>query len=69
MTVLADAGAAGLPPSGLSSAKASARRAQFGPNQVEEEQKRPLQRILYQFWSPVPWTLEATVVEQLALGE
>lgn len=54
---------------GLSTEEAQRRRAQSGPNSVEEEQLRPLARILRHFWAPVPWMLEATILIQLALGE
>lgn len=54
---------------GLSSGEAARRRAQSGPNSVEEERLRPLARILRHFWAPVPWMLEATILVQIVLGE
>jgi H+-transporting ATPase len=45
------------------------RLAQFGPNAVAEEQIHSLKRVLYHFWAPVPWMLEATIALQLAIGE
>ena len=54
---------------GLSSAEAARRLSQFGPNAVSEEHVGPAQRILWHFWAPVPWMLEATIALQLAIGE
>lgn len=54
---------------GLSSAEAVRRRAEFGPNAVVEEQVHPLVQVARHFWAPVPWMLEATVVLQIAIGQ
>ena len=54
---------------GLSSAEATRRRAEFGPNAVVEEHVSPLRRIARHFWAPVPWMLEATIVLQIAIGQ
>src|SRR5579863_4070890 len=54
---------------GLSSAEAVRRRAEFGPNAVAEEHVHPLRRVARHFWAPVPWMLEATIVLQLVIGE
>jgi len=54
---------------GLTSAEAARLLAQHGRNEVAEEHKHVLARILLHFWSPVPWMLEATVVLQLVMGE
>ncbi len=54
---------------GLSSAEATRRRAEFGPNAVVEEHVYPLVRVARHFWSPVPWMLEATIVLQIAIGQ
>jgi len=54
---------------GLSSAEVAGRRAEFGPNAVAEEKIHPIRRVLRQFWSPVPWMLEATIALQLIVGE
>jgi H+-transporting ATPase len=54
---------------GLSSAEAAQRRAQFGPNAVVEEHVSLPRRIARHFWAPVPWMLEATIVLQLVLGQ
>ncbi len=54
---------------GLSSAEAVRRRAEFGPNAVVEEHVHPLARVARHFWAPVPWMLEATIVLQIAIGQ
>lgn len=55
--------------SGLSTAEAARRLAEFGPNTVADEKVHPIIRVLRHFWSPVPWMLEATIVLQLVTGE
>jgi H+-transporting ATPase len=42
---------------------------EFGPNEVAEEKEHPIRGVLRQFWSPVPWMLEATIVLQVVIGE
>jgi H+-transporting ATPase len=54
---------------GLTAVEAQTRLAQFGPNAVAEEKTHPLRQLLRQFWAPVPWLLEATIIIQLFLGE
>jgi H+-transporting ATPase len=54
---------------GLSSAEASSRRTEFGPNAVVEEQVHPFIKLARHFWAPVPWMLEATIVLQIILGQ
>ena len=54
-------------PTGITSAEAARRSAEFGPNAVVEPHPHPIFRILRHFWSPVPWMLEATIVLQLAV--
>ena len=54
---------------GLSSAEAARQRAQFGLNAVVEKRIHPLARVARQFWAPVPWMLEATIVLQIAIGQ
>src|SRR6516165_2113738 len=56
-------------PSGLSSAEASRRHLNFGPNRVVEERVQPLARVMAHFWAPVPWMLEATIALQVTIGE
>jgi H+-transporting ATPase len=55
--------------SGLSTAEAAARRAEFGPNTTVEQKVHPLKRWAVHFWAPVPWVLEATIVLQIAIGQ
>jgi H+-transporting ATPase len=54
--------------SGLSSAEAQRRLAEFGPNAVEEKRESLPAKILRHSWAPVPWMLEATVALQLVIG-
>ena len=54
---------------GRTSPEAARRLAQYGRNEVAEEQEHVLLKILRHFWAPVPWMLEATVVLQLVIGE
>ena len=54
---------------GLSSADAAARLAEFGPNAVAEEHVGAMRRVLRHFWAPVPWMLETTIAIQLIIGE
>ena len=54
---------------GLTSPEAARRLAQYGRNEVAEQQEHVLLKILRHFWAPVPWMLEATVVLQLVIGE
>jgi H+-transporting ATPase len=54
---------------GLSAGEAALRLAQFGANEVAEEQPHPLLALLRKFWSPVPWMLEVTIILQLVLGK
>ena len=54
---------------GLSAAEVASQRAKFGPNAIVEEEVHPLKRLARQFWAPVPWMLEATIVLQVAIGQ
>ena len=54
---------------GLSAVEAKARLQQFGPNAVVEEKAHPGRELVRQFWAPVPWLLEATIIIQVFLGE
>ena len=54
---------------GLSAAEVASQRAKFGPNAIAEEEVHPLERLARQFWAPVPWMLEATIVLQVAIGQ
>ena len=55
-------------PTGLTSAEARARLAEYGPNAVPEERPHVWRRALGKLWAPVPWMLEITVLAELALG-
>jgi H+-transporting ATPase len=54
---------------GLTTAEATARLKQYGPNAVVEQKVHPLRQFLKRFWAPIPWLLEATIIIQLFLGE
>jgi putative cardiolipin synthase len=56
-------------PSDLTSAEARRRLDEFGPNAVADEAPPRWRVFLTKFWAPVPWTLEAAILLQLALGE
>ncbi|MGE5176643.1 MAG: plasma-membrane proton-efflux P-type ATPase [Hyphomicrobiales bacterium] len=50
---------------GLSSADAARRLAEYGPNEIPEEQVNPLLKFLKSFWGPIPWMIEAAAVLSL----
>ena len=52
-------------PAGLTSAEAEVRLQQYGPNRVSAERRHPLRALLSNFWAPVPWMLEATILLEL----
>lgn len=54
---------------GLSTAEASRRLAQDGPNAIANVAEHPLQQALRKLWAPVPWMLEAAIILQLGLRE
>lgn len=54
---------------GLSEAEARTRLAQYGPNEIQEEQSGLLRGILKRFWGPIPWMLEVALVLEVALGK
>jgi Cation transporter/ATPase, N-terminus len=56
-------------PAGLSSAEASRRLLEYGPNAVVEERVHPVAQVVRHFWAPVPWMLKATSALQIAIGE
>jgi H+-transporting ATPase len=56
-------------PTSLTSAEASQRLEQFGPNVTPDETVHPLRRVLSKFVAPIPCLLEAAIVLQLFLGE
>lgn len=54
---------------GLTSAEALRRLAEFGPNAIAEAASSRWRLFLTKFWAPIPWLLEAAVVLQLGLGQ
>ena len=54
---------------GLSGVQAAQRLAHDGPNQLAPDGPKAWRDALKQFWAPVPWMLEGTVVLELALGK
>jgi len=54
---------------GLTSAEASRRLLEFGPNAVVEKRPHLVWELISKFWAPVPWMLETTIVLELALGK
>ena len=55
--------------SGLTSAEATRRLQQFGPNAMPEVAASPGRGALSKFWAPVPWMLEAAILLQVGLGD
>jgi H+-transporting ATPase len=53
---------------GLTSAEASRRLAELGPNAVTEEAPPRWRVFLAKFWGPIPWMLEAALLLELGLG-
>lgn len=49
-------------PEGLSETEASERLKEFGFNEVPEKKKNPVLEFLLNFWGPMPWLLEFTIV-------
>jgi H+-transporting ATPase len=56
-------------PNGLTSDEARRRFEKSGPNSMPDTVVNPLRRALTQFWSPIPWMLEAAIVLELVLGK
>lgn len=56
-------------PQGLTSAEAEVLLRQYGPNAVRETKPHPLLAFAREFWAPVPWMLEVTIVLELVLGK
>ncbi len=52
----------GASPEGLSQAEAQQRLAQYGPNELKEQNTNPFLKFLSYFWGPIPWMIEAAVV-------
>ncbi|MGA8124666.1 MAG: plasma-membrane proton-efflux P-type ATPase [Mycobacterium sp.] len=58
----------GYCPDGLSTAEATRRLAQYGPNEIAEHKTNPLLKFLSYFWGPIPWMIEIAVVLSGAVG-
>ena len=56
-------------PGGLTSAEASRRLFEFGPNAVTEKTSPAWRRYIAKFWGPIPWLLETAIVLQVGLGK
>ena len=54
---------------GLTSAEAARRLAEFGANAVPERTPPAWRVFLAKFWTPVAWMLEAAIILQIGLGE
>ena len=55
-------------PEGLSSDEAARRRAQFGPNALEEKRTSALRDFMRFFWGPIPWMIEIAAVLSAVVG-
>ena len=58
----------GYCPDGLSTAEATRRLVQYGPNEIAEHTTNPLLKFLSYFWGPIPWMIEIAVVLSGAVG-
>jgi H+-transporting ATPase len=58
----------GYSPDGLSTAEATTRLAQYGPNEIAEHKTNPLLKFLGYFWGPIPWMIEIAVILSGAVG-
>jgi len=56
-------------PSGLTTAEARRRLAEFGPNTVSEQAPSRSRVFLGKLWGPIAWMLEAAVVLQIGIGQ
>jgi H+-transporting ATPase len=54
---------------GLTSAEASRRLHEFGPNAIADETPSLWKTFVMKAWAPLPWMLEAAIVLQIGLGE
>ncbi|MCF7973933.1 MAG: plasma-membrane proton-efflux P-type ATPase [Phycisphaerae bacterium] len=57
------------PDIGLSSAEASSRLSEYGPNELTTEKTNPLLKFLHFFWGPIPWMIEAAVILSAIVGD
>ncbi len=58
----------GYSPDGLSSAEATRRLAQYGPNEIADHKTNPLLKFLSYFWGPIPWMIEIAVILSGTVG-
>ena len=56
------------PGTGLTSAEAERRLAQYGPNALEEKHVGVLERLMRFFWGPIPWMIEIAAALSAVLG-
>ncbi len=54
---------------GLTTAEAQRRLAEYGANEIAERRPHAVLTLLRKFWSPIPWMLEATILIQVLLGK
>ena len=54
---------------GLTTEEARSRLLKSGPNAMPDTALHPFRRALTQFWTPVPWMLEAAIVLEVVLGK
>jgi H+-transporting ATPase len=52
----------GTSPEGLSQEEAERRLAQYGYNEIAEEQANPFLRFFSYFWGPIPWMIEVAAI-------
>lgn len=57
------------PESGLSTVEAARRLKQFGPNELEENEKSPLLKLLEQFWGPMPIMIWIAIFVELLTND
>jgi H+-transporting ATPase len=57
------------PQDGLTTAEASRRLVEVGPNSLPDTTLHPMFQALKKLWAPVPWMLEAAMVLDLVLGD
>jgi H+-transporting ATPase len=58
----------GYSPDGLSTAEATHRLAQYGPNEIAAHKTNPLLKFLSYFWGPIPWMIEIAAILSGAIG-
>jgi len=54
---------------GLTTDEATRRLAQYGPNELVENQRSPLLTFLGYFWGPIPWMIEAAAILSLLVRD